>query len=169
MKFRVLLIIVTLLGGLFAVASDFLYEGHFVDQHPIYSISYLTKAACEADQGKWDGESEDDGFCVFEVEDDAVIARNESGELQLTVSMVGSNYHTCDFESVVGTVVQTDTLLFSAPSEEWDSETGEFLKKTCEITVKYLNSDEVSLSNNGSCTSSCGANMSLEIEKAVRK
>jgi hypothetical protein len=169
MKLRILVFALAFLSGLFAVASDFVYEGRFVEERAIYTDAYQTRTACVDAEGSWDGDEEDEGVCVFLIENEVQLDRDDSGQLRLKVSMVGNSYHTCDFESEAGLVLQPEALLFSAATEVWDSDAGEFVQKACEVTLTYASSNELKMSNNGFCSSNCGANLTLDIEKAVRK
>ena len=158
----------TLLLTTTAQAVKVPFEGNFAKEIKFYASGYRTAEACASDGGDWEVAEGNDGSCIITTENTVDIVP-KNNVLQLTLSLIGYNFRTCDFTSEFYQQVDNDTLLFSAISEEYDQKTDEFKEVLCEVNVDYLIQDEVNVSNNGLCSAFCGAGLSLDVTSAKRK
>ncbi len=134
--------------------------GHFARTHDV-AMHYSGKAACEADQGRWDGD-EDGGFCIFTGAEDSVDVKAGEKGLSVAIDTITTNGHTCSFES--DSAVQSGNKIVAQAKSEAGIDDGD-----CEVTVTYLDENTVSVDENGKCKSFCGARATLFINQAIRK
>lgn len=149
----------------FAAATEI--AGTFNSDHEFAMMSYNTKAECEADQGKWEGNERDGTYCLFQGTDSAVV-RKKGDTYNVTISVITTNAHTCDFEADAK-LNDAGQLVASAPSEEWNEEKGAIEPATCEVTLNYTEANSVDVTNNGKCTSFCGMRARLDFSGAKRQ
>ncbi|MGZ3701663.1 MAG: hypothetical protein ACXWSD_07705 [Bdellovibrionota bacterium] len=122
----------------------------FYQNNPVTMITYADEAACNADQGRWDGEN-----CQFDAWDTVTISGSQ-GAFELNVSTITTNAHTCDFDAPA---VQTAPGVLVATSGN------------CSLQASYLDDNNVTvqmLSSYDDCQDFCGANASLEVTRATR-
>lgn len=140
--------------------------GDFFFAHKIAFLAY-DEIGCSDAQGEWDGD-----LCIFNGEDSVSVTGGEKGSFNVSISTVTTNAHTCDFEGR-GEMVAANLLKASAPSEIYipgeNGKDGHFESATCEVSVTYLDGNSVKVESGETCSYFCGANASLDIEKAVRK
>lgn len=106
-------------------------------------FSYTDAAACAADGGAWR-----DDACQVDAANTVTIGPDGA----LSVSILGTNAHTCEFDGAL-----------RAAGGAWiaDGEAG------CRVTVN-LRDGALSLENNGRCEAYCGARAFLEVRAARR-
>ena len=114
-----------------------------------------SRESCESDGGNWQIDEE---YCFFSAADEARII-TKKGQLQLNVSTIGSNYHTCEFEGPA--TLKNNTIISRVVAEEYDSKKDRMVKVICEIRAKIIK-NVMSITNNNHCQSFCGANAWLE-------
>ena len=90
-----------------------------------------SQESCESDGGNWQIDEE---YCLFSTADEAQII-NEKGQLQLNVSTIGSNYHSCEFEGPA--TLKNNTLISRVVTEEYDSKKDRMIKVICEVRKNY--------------------------------
>ncbi|RPJ71250.1 MAG: hypothetical protein EHM20_14775 [Alphaproteobacteria bacterium] len=133
--------------------TDSNLNGIFKDSYPISSHGYADEKACLADGGIHFEEGAcwfNDGGAHVEIKKN----ENENEKFDLTVSVVGTNMHMCDYQAEAVQVNQTQLL----------SKDGE-----CEVTVNFTSKDSISVVTNGQCRDFCGANMELDVAVATRE
>ena len=140
-----------------------LIEGIYSQPGQTFVIGYETQISCEGDNGNWDFES---GMCLFDVEDSVQVQGSKSS-LSVVVETVGSNAHSCQFESETAERLPTGEVLAKAPGSSWDGD--EWKDGICEVRVSPLKNNSVSVSSNSFCREYCGARAVLQIEKATRQ
>lgn len=152
-------------GFAFAAGSASSYPRTYLTTKKIPTFWYQDAAGCQEDGGEWDGD-EDGGICFLDASDELTFSKDADGKLNLSVGVIGTNGHSCDFEGEAKQIKPT-VFTASAEGEDYNHETEQFDKVTCTVTVKLSNRGrEASLTNNGKCSSFCGARAYLEIEGA---
>jgi hypothetical protein len=122
-------------------------------QHSIVAFYYQTKESCEDDGGKYE---EGESTCFFKnIEDNFDINEKSTNNIDVTISKIGYNFHMCDFQAP-GLLID-DKLIVSKVEENG-----------CEVQIKLIDNNTVSISANTQCQFYCGAGMSLDTEQAVR-
>ncbi len=129
------------------------YAGTFRYPHPVLMLAYQDRETCRKDGGSWH-----DDACHMDGEDRLEISRlpGKAKGFRVYVTTLGGNAHTCEFTGT-GTVAKPGVI--TARSED---------SPGCLVTVTYSGPDAVSVSATGECRYFCGANASLDIEKAKR-
>lgn len=113
---------------------------------------------CESSKGKW---LLDEQVCVFKSEDSAELKRTK-GILTLSISTVGSNLHSCQFDG--SATINGSTITARAKGEEYSSEVDSIITTECVVTAKVSKKGKMSVSTNSHCQSFCGANAWLEVD-----
>ena len=136
--------------------------GQYSRPHLIGFLSYRDQAACEGDQGKWDGDA-DGGVCMMEASDDVTVTTAKSpghaGQYDLQISTVTTNAHMCDFTEPAR-LIGADVLQAKQKNDDG----------MCIVTATFKKDrSAVSISTSGSCQYNCGMNASLDIDQALRK
>jgi hypothetical protein len=138
------------------------FEGHFVLKHHIIITGDNTKDACLADRFTWGN-----GYCWTMDEDTTDIKKTAQGQVEVSVSTISNDDHTCQFLGPV-TSVAPRVLKASITTQEWSQTRNTLSTVLCEVTVTYINQNTISVSNNGHCSSLCASQTSLKISSAIR-
>ncbi len=133
-------------------------EGTFDSAKQIGVMSYADEAACTADGGRFDE------VCTFDVNDEVRISRKDKAFF-VAVEILGTNFHQCLFEAKAKR--SGNTLVAREKATHYGN--GKMTDVVCVVKVRFTGRDSVSVSNNGLCDEFCGANVGLDIEKALRK
>lgn len=147
--------------------AAFPYEGSFSFPHFVSFFDY-EEASCVTEGGAWS-----DGACWFQEEDRVTVEPRENGFF-VTVSTIGHNAHTCEFEGPAKEIAP-GTLLATAETEilvrDENGEGDRFEPATCDLTLRYGNDGNLSVSvaDRVTCHDLCGVNARLDIEQAIRK
>jgi len=138
-------------------ANWFSGEGFYSLEHEIAVVSYEDSASCETDNGKWNKEEE---ICYFSASNDVEISLRLDGDLDVRVSTISTNFHTCDFEGVgkwqEGGFILAKGILDASAQDN------------CELKLEFVTGDEVNVITNEQCSYYCGANAGLEFPSAKR-
>lgn len=129
--------------------------GKFEYKHDVVLIGYHNEVDCKADQGKWDGD-----YCRFDGSDSVEVGTTDTpGEFLLSISTVGTNSHTCDFQAPAK-LVKAHLLIAEVKTEEG----------LCQVLVKYSrNRNSVSVEATNACrVNNCGMRAGLDIKRAAR-
>lgn len=116
-----------------------------------------SKESCLESQGRWETEEE---VCILSTADEAKVKKTSKG-YTISISTIGSNYHTCEFEGSAKLVGKT--LVSKVKAEAYDYEKDEIVKVICEVKADIKNG-EMSVSTNQKCQSFCGANAWLDVD-----
>lgn len=131
--------------------TDSIFNGIFKDSYPVSSYGHADEKSCLADGGI----HFEEGACWFNNGGAHIeINKNENEKFDLTISIVGTNLHMCDYQADAIQVNQTQ--LFSKIGE-------------CEVTLNLSSKNAISVVANGQCQDFCGANMQLDVEVATRE
>jgi hypothetical protein len=135
----------------------------YTHKHQIGFMSYETEEACVADNGHWE-----EDFCIMDTAD-AVTITKKGRHYSVVVETITTNAHTCTYEADNGKLVGKNKIVSSSPSEIYNPETKKFTPSKCIVTVLFNKNKSVTVKTNGyqECQEFCGANASLEIEKAI--
>lgn len=149
------------------------YPMSFSAPRKIAVFFYQNAQACKDDGGEWesDGEGADEegfesGMCFLDGGAHVDLTRDDKGQLAISIGVVGTNAHTCEFEGPAKMTNRT-TYVSKVEAEDYNGETDQFEKVTCEVTVKLSKGGrEAAVSTNGKCSTFCGMRASLEFEEA---
>lgn len=114
-----------------------------------------TIESCKESGGKW---STEDEVCELETADEAKVEKTNKG-YKLSISTIGSNYHTCEFEGPA--TLAKNVLTSKVKAEEYNPKTDKFDVVTCTVKATIKN-NVMSISTNQKCQSFCGANAWLD-------
>ena len=133
-------------------------------KHPV-SMSGYTEEECKAENLEWNSE----GYCVINDVADTVVIAKPKKYYKVNVETITTNAHQCSFEATNGKLVNSRKLVSSQPSTIYKD--NKPIASKCVVTVNYNDNNSVSVTTNGyeECAEFCGANASLEIEKAIKE
>ena len=135
-------------------------EGTFASPKQVTMMMYADETECAVDGGRWN-----DGVCVLDVADEVRISRKDK-TLAISVEILGTNFHQCLFEAKARRAGHRTLIAREKVTHFADGKT---TNAVCVVKVRFTGRDSVSVSNNGMCDEFCGANVGLDIEKALRK
>lgn len=173
---QVLLFALFLAPSLAAASWVPTYPMSFSAPRKIPVFYYQNAEDCRADGGEWladekDSEEEEGieaGMCFVDGGAHVDLTRDEKGQLNLSIGVVGTNAHTCDFEASAKMVSRT-TYVAKAETEDYNIETEQLEAVTCEVTLTISKGGrQAAVSTNGKCRSFCGMRASLEFDEAQR-
>lgn len=137
-------------------------EGQY--RAPKEVMSYTgDESECKEMKGKW---HLDEQVCQIKSEDTAELKKIK-GKLTLSISTIGSNFHSCHFEGHAE--VDKNTVIAAALGEEYRSETDSVVDVECVVTAKISKKGKMSVTTNSHCQSFCGANSWLEAQLQKNK
>lgn len=120
-----------------------------------------TKESCKESGGKWQAEED---VCELATADEAKVEKTPSA-YKLSISTIGSNYHTCEFEGPA--ILSKDVLTSKVKVEEYIPSTDTLEVSTCVVTAT-IHKNKLSISTNQKCQSFCGANAWLDASDLKR-
>lgn len=139
----------------------------YVWKHDVVMLAY-NESSCLEDKGEW----VEDEYCVFHgAEDTVTITRSHHhGPYKVEIETIATNAHMCSYEATNGRFITKNSLVSSVPSTFYNEE-GSPKSVQCDVTVTFNKDKSVTttINNREYCQEFCGANVSLEIEKAVLK
>ena len=150
-----LLAILVLTWSNFAVADAINPVVEFSFPHDVAMSAYQNKQSCNTADGRWS-----DGVCFFNGSDTVEI-KAQGSDYRIDIFTVRTNGTHCQIEGA-GIAVDNNQIKIARQSDE------DRMTVICEVIVKFSDKDTVSVSNNGKCTSYCGAEGILEIKAAKR-
>ena len=140
-------------------------EGRFSIRHPIALLGYAERADCERDGHAWLAE---DGICADPGESFVEVDRTGNGALRVKAITTWTNHHACEFMSEKAEL-RGNLILATQAAEKFDPDTGAASTVPCNVEVRFLDADTVSLRSDRGCGSLCGINAALELDGAKRE